>query len=461
MLLLTTVATLLALAPLQTAYDGPPLPKLAPEITRAEIEQHVRTLASDALLGRATGSPESVTAAHYLAEELKGCGVAPAGDEGGYLQRVPFSRPGLVGTPSLELATSDGSKPALVYDTDWRFSKLAFAKRTLGVAVARSAEEIPKEGLEEKALFLDESDRAKQREWLKSSGHVNGQGLGLLVVPAGSGMLPRRPPTLALEGALLESFRAGKAGSLTLEVRYEDQEQPAYNVVGILRGEGPGASKAIVLSAHYDHLGGAPAKPGDTQDHINNGADDDASGCSVVLELAGALAREPHRAHTIVFLLATGEEIGLVGTDYQIAHPAVPLEDTLANLNFEMLGRPDPLVGGAGKMWLTGWDETNLGAALEAAGIPIAVDPRPSENFYQRSDNIAYVHKGVVGQTFSTYNMHRDYHTVKDEADAIDFEHLTSCAQTALRAVDLVASGKVTPVFTPKSAPPDTKKPQR
>ena len=218
-----------------------------------------------------------------------------------------------------------------------------------------------------------------------------------------------------------------------LEIAWEEREVPAFNVVGILPGEGAGASKAIVLGAHYDHLGGEKSAAGDTADHINNGADDDASGCA------------------IVFLLATGEEIGNVGADYQLEHPVVALSETLANLNFEMLGRPDPLVGGAGMMWLTGWEETTLGESLVAAGVKIAPDKRLKENFYQRSDNYSYVRKGIVGQTFSTFNLHKDYHTVKDEADAIDFAHLTACAQEALKAVELVANGKVTPTFKPKA----------
>jgi hypothetical protein len=434
-----------ALLSLASAQDAPAIPKLVPEITRAEIEQHLRTLASDAMLGRATGSPESEVAAHYLAAVLKGCGVAPAGDDGTYLQDVHFKKSLPAGTPALAVETSDGSKPDCVFESDWRCSAASFEKRTLEVVVAHGAEQVPKGGLEGKALFLDEADRQKQRDALGRSGAA------LSIVPDGGARISRQRPTLAVKGPLLESFRAGKVKALTLEVTYAEREVPAHNVVGILRGEGDGAQKAIVLSAHYDHLGGEPKRPGDTEDRINNGADDDASGCSVVLELAGALAHEGKHAHTIVFLLATGEEIGLVGTNYQIAHPAVPLSDTLANLNFEMLGRPDPLVGGAGKMWLTGWEESNLGEAFAAAGIPLAVDPRPDQHFYERSDNIAYVRKGIVGQTFSTYNLHADYHKVSDEADAIDFEHLTACARTALLAVDLVASGKVVPAFKTKA----------
>ncbi len=440
-----------SLPQVQEAPAVPPLPKLVPEITRAEIEYHLRTLASDAMLGRATGSKESEIAAHYLADVLKAYGVKPAGDDGTYLQNVHYKRNTVSGTPTLDVATKDGSKPSCVFETDWRFAKANFEKRTLTVVVAHSAEEIPKDGLSDKALFLDQDERDKQREWLKSSGHNRGEGVGLVVVPRGKQPLTRNPPMLALEGSLLAAFRAGNAEKLTLAVTYEEREVPAYNVVGILPGEGPGAKQAIVLGAHYDHLGGEPKRPGDTEDQIKNGADDDASGCTVVLELAGALAHEAHRSHSVVFLLATGEEIGNVGADYQLEHPAVPLADTLANLNFEMLGRPDPLVGGAGMMWLTGWDETTLGESLVAAGVKLAPDKRLDQHFYERSDNIAYVRKGIVGQTFSTFNLHQDYHTVKDEADGIDFDHLTSCAQEALKAVDLVANGKVVPVFKPKA----------
>src|ERR1051325_6582628 len=110
---------------------------------------------------------------------------------------------------------------------------------------------------------------------------------------------------------------------LTLEVKCPDL--PAFNVLGILRGSGSGADQAIVLSAHYDHLDGKEHTGVDAKDRVMNGADDDASGCSVVLELAGVLAHEKAREHTVVFLLATGEELGNVGTKYYLAHPVVPL----------------------------------------------------------------------------------------------------------------------------------------
>ena len=420
---------------------------LVPEITRAEIEQHVRFLASDQLLGRPTGSKESETAARYLADVLARYGIEPAGDDKSFLQRVPFSRGEIEGTPELELGTKDGSQPECVWQRDWRYSGPALAKRSFTVKVAHKAEEIPREGLEGVALFLDEPARRTQREWLSASGHARGKGIGLVLVPMSEEGAQRSPgPLVEVGGNLLHAVRAGLLESLGLEVRM--RELPAYNVVGLLRGEGPSAARAVVLSAHYDHLAqdNNATEPG--ADRIFNGADDDASGCAIVLELAGALAARKPRAHSVVFLLATGEEIGLVGTRYYLEHPAVALAETLANLNFEMLGRPDPLVEGAGHMWLTGWDQTNLGEAFAKAGLPVAVDPRPKEHFYERSDNYAFVTRGVIGQTFSTYNLHTDYHHVSDEADKIDFEHMTQCARASAEAVTLVVDGRVVPAWS-------------
>ena len=119
----------------------------------------------------------------------------------------------------------------------------------------------------------------------------------------------------------------------------------------------------------------------------------------MVLELAAAFGRGPPPARTLVFLLATGEEVGLLGTEYYLEHPAMPLDATVANINFEMVGRPDPLVGGAGKLWLTGFDKTNVGSAWNAAGLPIATDERPEQHFYERSDNFAFVERRVIAQS--------------------------------------------------------------
>ena len=183
---------------------------------------------------------------------------------------------------------------------------------------------------------------------------------------------------------------------------------------------------------------------GDT-DVIMNGADDDASGVACVLEIAQKFAHSGPQARELVFLLATAEELGVVGTSYYLDHPSTPIERTVANLNFEMIGRPDEKAGGPGRLWLTGHERTSLMSTYVKNGLRIAADPYPEQNFFMRSDNIVFCFRGVVGQTFSSYNLHTDYHQVSDDADSLDYAHMESATAAGFEAVRLVADGTITP----------------
>lgn len=233
------------------------------------------------------------------------------------------------------------------------------------------------------------------------------------------------------------------------------QRAIGINVVGAIRGSDPQLRDQVVLiDAHYDHLGTAgdgicQAAGADT---VCNGADDDASGDVAVIEIARALRAGPPPRRTVVLLLTTGEEVGLLGTRWYIDHPAVPLERMVANLEIEMIGRPDPLAGGPGKAWLTGYDRSTMGKMLAAAGIPIVADPRPDQDFFDRSDNIAFAQRGIPAHTLSTFNLHADYHTPRDEASAIDFEHMTEVVRSAVRAARLLADGPA-PQWNPGGRP--------
>jgi len=461
------------------------LPPLTSEITRAEIEAHVRYLASDRLLGRRTGSPEADEAARYLALVLEREGVEPAGADHTFLQPVALERELATALPELVLQTRDGQEIRAVAGRDFDFYGPALNTKDLRLVVAADEAAVPKTADEHAALFVD-ANASRMRRWLESAGLERGQGFGLLVRPGSTqpgaverldsrgGAIRRKtaappPGTLVLRGPLIERVRKGEIASLRFKSQVSRESVTSYNVIGRIRGRGTSAhpelaSQAIVVSAHYDHLGenhdnspapkSEPSRDGDarkstaastTEDHIYNGADDDASGCAAVLEIAGSIAAGTKPARTIIFLLATGEEIGLLGTDEYLDHPVVPLASTIANLNFEMIGRPDPLVGANGAMWLTGYERTNLGPAFAAAGLAIKPDPRPDQHFYERSDNIAFVRRGIVGQTFSSFNLHPDYHRVTDEADRIDYAHMEACVQSGCRAVKLVADGALTP----------------
>jgi hypothetical protein len=210
-----------------------------------------------------------------------------------------------------------------------------------------------------------------------------------------------------------------------------------YNLIGVIRGSDPALRKeAVVLGAHFDHVGVGQPVEGDS---IYNGADDDASGVATVLAAAGALAKDPPK-RTVLVLLTSGEEFGVLGTQWYLERPTIPLDSTVADLQVEMVGRSDTLVG-ARKLWLTGFERSTVGEALSGAGLPVVADPRPEFRFFERSDNIVFALRGVPAHTLSSYGLHRDYHQPSDEVDRIDFEHLTLAADLVTRAARVLADG--------------------
>jgi hypothetical protein len=230
-----------------------------------------------------------------------------------------------------------------------------------------------------------------------------------------------------------------------------DHRRPGVNVVGMIRGTDPVLAKEVVLvDAHYDHLGIGKVVDGDS---IYNGADDDASGTTAVIEIARSIAAGSPPRRTILFVATTGEEVGLLGTRWFIEHPPVSLKAIVSNLEIEMIGRPDSLAGGPGRAWLTGYARSSMGAAFTAARLPIVADARPDQHFFERSDNIAYAQMGIPAHTLSTFNMHADYHRPSDELSRIDFGHMTHVIQAGVRAVRILADGPA-PHWNPGGQPP-------
>lgn len=209
-----------------------------------------------------------------------------------------------------------------------------------------------------------------------------------------------------------------------------------WNVVGLLPASGGKTQgEAILLSAHLDHLGVGPAVDGDA---IYNGADDDASGATAVLELARAL-KGRRLKRTVIFALFGSEEIGGFGDRYFMEHPPVPLGRIVANLEFEMIGRPDPLLP-PGRCWLTGYERSDLGPELVRHGARLAADPRPQQNFFRRSDNYALARNGVVAHTVSSFGLHSDYHRPSDDLSNIDFHHLAGVIAGMIEPIQWLAN---------------------
>jgi Zn-dependent M28 family amino/carboxypeptidase len=224
----------------------------------------------------------------------------------------------------------------------------------------------------------------------------------------------------------------------------QNQRTDTWNALALLRGTDAGAApnplkEVILLTAHLDHLGLGEAVNGDS---IYNGADDDASGTTAVLELARALsqmAREGKRPRrSVLFVLFGSEELGGFGNRYFLDHPPAPLGQIVANLEFEMLGRPDAALKSGG-LWLTGYERSDLGPTLAQHGAAISADPHPDQHFFQRSDNYALAKKGIVAQTVSSFGLHKDYHQPSDEVSKIDFGFLTSSIQSMVEPVRWLA----------------------
>ena len=234
--------------------------------------------------------------------------------------------------------------------------------------------------------------------------------------------------------------------------RYEDVPRTStWNAVAMLPGSDPALKgEVVLLTAHLDHLGVASQPL--NGDSIYNGADDDASGTTAVLNLARALAagRAPRR--TVVFALFGSEELGGYGARGFLEHPPVPLASIVANLEFEMIGRADPAVP-EGTLWLTGYERSNLGSTLAAHGAHLVADPHPDQHFFERSDNIQLARQGTIAQTVSSFGLHKDYHQVSDEVKTIDFAHMITAIQSMEAPVRWLADTPWKPEWKPGGKP--------
>jgi len=241
------------------------------------------------------------------------------------------------------------------------------------------------------------------------------------------------------------------AGNKSFVQRVPVQSAPSgatWNVIGILRGADQ--REAIMLSAHLDHLGVNETVTGD--DKIFNGADDDGSGTVAVMELARALAVGKRPRRTIYFVCFGSEERRGVGSRHFIDNPPVPLTQIVADLQFEMLGRPDSKVP-AGTLWVTGFERSNLGPELAKNGAALVADPHPQQRFFQRSDNYPLALRGVIAHTISSFGLHSDYHRVTDDVSKIDFTFMTRSLNSLVKPIRWLANSNFRPAWLPGQAP--------
>jgi Zn-dependent M28 family amino/carboxypeptidase len=243
------------------------------------------------------------------------------------------------------------------------------------------------------------------------------------------------------------------AGYLKRQGLDQNQRTDTWNAIALFRGSNDAGTAApkevILLTAHLDHLGLGNPVNGDS---IFNGADDDASGTTAVLELARSLSHGPRPKRSILFVLFGSEELGGYGNAYFLEHPPLPLTQIVANLEFEMIGRPDSALP-TKTLWLTGYERSNLGPELAKHGASISADPHPDQHFFQRSDNYALAKKGIVAQTVSSFGLHKDYHQPSDEISTLDFDFLTHSIESMIAPVRWLADSGFRPEWNAGGKP--------
>lgn len=448
------------------------------------LERNVRAglefLAGDALQGRGSATGYERIAAEYIGSQFRQFGLEPAGDTGAsgaktFVQRVPLEAPRYAEPPTLR-AGSGNSAHAWHYGRDLSTFFLT-APRTAGELQVIAPEGTPSKGAVVVIKLSQDVDRQRRGELITKAYAAEAAAVilpesdaNLRARESGSAALPEfpvrvrdeasepgRPPERAFVAIMLRQGAFEELAALPAGTRVEFggatlpvESAASWNAVGVLRGADPKASgEVILLSAHLDHLGLGRPVDGDA---IYNGADDDASGCVAVLELARALASGPRPRRTIYFVCFGGEEKGGYGSRYFLQHAPVPLQRIAANINFEMLGRPDPKVP-PGALWLTGYDRSNLGPELARQGVRLVADPHPEMNFFQRSDNYALALRGVVAHTVSSFGLHPDYHRPGDEAAKIDFKFLAQSIQSLVRPIRWLSESSFRPSWRKGRAP--------
>ena len=452
---------LLALGLALAVQTGGPLQaQKAPDtITEASVKGHLEFLAGDALNGRGSGTRDEWIAASYIASQLRRWGLEPLGDDGGYVQQVDIERSEAAAPPvlSYDAARLTHGKEMIVQSLAAGRVSGPLQKFQAGVA-ARPGAVVLLPDPRPQALGPAASGAALLLVAETPQTRAMWDGARLPSTPPllkGSAATPRAG-IVVLSKASHDALSALAEGTtITLDAELKPaQMSHTWNAVGKLSGRDTRqAADAILLTAHLDHLGNRAPRPGAAAaDTIFNGADDDASGSVAVLELAEALSKGRRPKRTIIFAWFGSEEAGGYGATHFLEHPPVPLEAMVANLEFEMIGRPDSAVP-PHTLWLTGYERSDLGPRLASRGARLVQDPHPAENFFMRSDNIQLARRGVVAQTVSSFGLHQEYHQPSDEVRLVDFPHMTEAIRSMLDPVRWLANSTFRPAWRPGQKP--------
>ncbi|MBC9797685.1 M28 family peptidase [Sinomicrobium weinanense] len=464
------------------AYNPVPF---AETITQQELKDHLYTYASDEFEGRETGQPGQKKAVEYLKDHYEKIGVPAAKDNGDYFQKVPLE---ISGMPEATITLNDKSyeigKDFVTFfapaKNEYTVNQIVFAGYGIedekysdytdldvtGKVIAIMVDE-PK-GQDGNYLISGTSEASKwsdikisMPDRLDIAMKKGAKGMLLIdktnfdMISQQFNFLKQRAENgrMQLKGdegedffyafisndmataisPELESQDKGAVIDTDFDIAFSGQsnEVNSENVVALIRGtEKP--EEYVVISSHLDHIGV-------TEDgQINNGADDDGSGSVALLEIAQAFKKAADAGNgpkrSIVFLHVTGEEKGLLGSDYYTRNPIFPLENTVADLNIDMIGRIDPKrEGDRNYVYLIGSDKLstelhNLSEEVNKKYCQIELDYTYNDDndpnrFYYRSDHYNFA-KNNIPVIFYFNGTHDDYHRPGDTPDKINYDLL-------------------------------------
>ncbi|HUR94491.1 MAG TPA: M20/M25/M40 family metallo-hydrolase [Gemmatimonadales bacterium] len=457
------VVFVLVLAAMSASFSASALGQSSPHravvdgITGDGIGRHIGVLAHDSLRGRPTPSRELDLAAAYVAAELTRAGVRPlAGTD--LVTRWPLvdTRP-KVEVIGLEVSSA-GRTLRFRYGTEFavmpgghtpvtgtlvELPDLADTAAVRGrIPVIRLAPG-PWSGPAHTAMAAARQAHARALVLVLDPSQTVGS-----VAAAGSKMnhASTGVPTMLVTPTAARRIRGaagGATGDLTLTIPESTDTAYAPYVMGVIPGADPRLRhEYVALSAHLDHLGvGAPDERGDS---IYNGADDNASGVAAVLEIARALAAlRPALRRSVLFLILTGEEVGIRGSEWFTAHSPVPMKDVVADINLDGIGRSWQ----ADTVSAEGSGFSTLGRTAREAngehpdlGLTVVDDQWPDRTYFLTSDQIWFARRGVPSLFFSSSGPDTHYHRPSDEASTIETAFTARIARlaayTALRVAD-------------------------
>ncbi|KGJ88790.1 M28 family peptidase [Thalassotalea sp. ND16A] len=412
------------------------------------VTADMQFLASDDLKGRLAGSSEITVAEDYIAKQFQQAGLQPLKGLNSYKQNFTLNRY-LPKTLKVKLNQQN-----------------IHAEK---IAVAGSISSIRWNKESAQHLVIGKNDDLRS-----SLNSLNQHGENTIVLidsthqemfaryrnkfTNGSQSLERRAPAAIVLILTDETV----INTIEVSASIDHQQQTLSNVIGVL----PGKSKAdefVVFSAHHDHLGTqAPDINGNDQDLIYNGANDDASGVTAVLNLARYYANPTNISNnerSIMFVTFTAEESGLLGSSHFVND--IDADSITAMLNIEMIGKAAEF--GAGTYWMTGYERSNLATILQQnlsansnnAKQQIFADPYKKYGLFYRSDNASLAKLGVPAHSLSSTQMtnDHDYHQVSDEIGTLDLEQMTAIINSIASASSSLIDGSDTPDRIEKIVP--------